>query len=99
MTTHSFPFEPEDTAFFKHSEGISYSSLGPEVLVVDLTHRRSHRMFPSAALIFLACNGKHSLLDIAKKLTQEFEVNHEEALRDTKETLTTLLSEKLIEPL
>ncbi len=67
-----------------------------EVLVYDPVVDRTHRLNSSATLIWELCDGTRSLEDIARVLTEQFEVEFETALRDARAVLEQLKEEQLL---
>ena len=67
-----------------------------EVLVYDPAVDRTHRLNVSATLIWQLCDGTRSLEDIARVLTEQFEVEFETALRDAGAVLEQLKEEQLL---
>ncbi len=67
-----------------------------EVLVYDPVVDRTHRLNVSATLIWELCDGTRSLEDIARVLTEQFEVEFETALQDAWTVLKQLKEEQLL---
>ena len=67
-----------------------------EVLVYDPVIDRTHRLNLSATLIWELCDGTRSLEDIARALTEQFEVEFEIALQDARIVLKQLKEEQLL---
>ncbi len=67
-----------------------------EVLVYDPVVDRTHRLNSSATLIWELCDGTRSLEDIARALTEQFEVEFEIALQDARTVLEQLREEQLL---
>ena len=67
-----------------------------EVLVYDPVVDRTHRLNSSATLIWELCDGTRSLEDIARALTEQFEVEFETALQDARAVLEQLKEEQLL---
>ncbi len=67
-----------------------------EVLVYDPVVDRTHRLNSSASLIWELCDGTRSLEDIARVLTEQFEVEFETALQDARAVLEQLKEEQLL---
>ncbi|MCZ6651504.1 MAG: PqqD family protein [Planctomycetota bacterium] len=67
-----------------------------EVLVYDPVVDRTHRLNVSAALIWELCDGTRSLEDIARVLTEQFEVEFDTALQDARTVLEQLKEEQLL---
>ena len=67
-----------------------------EVLVYDPVIDRTHRLNVSATLIWELCDGTRSLEDIARALTEQFEVEFETALQDARTVLEQLKEEQLL---
>ena len=67
-----------------------------EVLVYDPVVDRTHRLNVSATLIWELCDGTRSLEDIARVLTEQFEVEFDTALQDARTVLEQLKEEQLL---
>ena len=67
-----------------------------EVLVYDPVVDRTHRLNLTATLIWGLCDGTRSLEDIARALTEQFEVEFETALQDARSVLEQLKEEQLL---
>ena len=67
-----------------------------EVLVYDPVVDRTHRLNVSAARIWELCDGTRSLEDIARVLTEQFEVEFETVLQDARAVLEQLKEEQLL---
>ena len=67
-----------------------------EVLVYDPVVDRTHRLNLTATLIWGLCDGTRSLEDIARALTEQFEVEFETALQDARSVLEQLREEQLL---
>ncbi len=67
-----------------------------EVLVYDPAVDRTHRLNVSATRIWELCDGARSLEDIARALTEQFEVEFEIALQDARIVLKQLKEEQLL---
>ncbi len=67
-----------------------------EVLVYDPVVDRTHRLNLTATLIWGLCDGTRSLEDIARVLTEQFEVEFETALQDARSVLEQLKEEQLL---
>ncbi len=70
--------------------------LDDEVLVYDPVVDRTHRLNVSATRIWELCDGTRSLDDIARALTEQFEVEFETALQDARTVLEQLKEEQLL---
>ena len=70
--------------------------LDDEVLVYDPVVDRTHRLNVSATRIWELCDGTRSLEDIARVLTEQFEVEFETALQDARAVLEQLKEEQLL---
>ncbi len=67
-----------------------------EVLVYDPVVDRTHRLNVSASRIWELCDGTRSLEEIARVLTEQFEVEFETALQDARAVLEQLKDEQLL---
>lgn len=67
-----------------------------EVLVYDPAIDRTHRLNISASRIWELCDGTRSLEEIARVLTEQFEVDFETALQDTRAVMEQLKEEQLL---
>jgi len=70
--------------------------LDDEVLVYDPVVDRTHRLNVSATRIWELCDGTRSPEDIARVLTEQFEVEFETALQDARAVLEQLKEEQLL---
>ena len=70
--------------------------LDDEVLVYDPVVDRTHRLNTSATRIWDLCDGTRSLEDIARAITNQFEVEFETALVDARAVLEQLKEEQLL---
>ena len=67
-----------------------------EMLVYDPVVDRTHRLNVSASRIWELCDGTRSIEDIARVLTEQFEVEFETALQDARAVLQQLKEEQLL---
>ncbi|MCG3139022.1 MAG: Coenzyme PQQ synthesis protein D [Phycisphaerae bacterium] len=70
--------------------------LDQELLLYDPNLDRSHRLNPSASFIWQQCDGQHTVEQIAQLLTDHFEVELADAVKDTQSALQRLRAEQLI---
>ena len=71
-------------------------NMDEEVLVYDPVVDRTHRLNVSATRIWALCDGTRSLEDIARMLTEQFEVEFGTALQDARAVLEQLKEEQLL---
>ena len=81
-----------DDARFARPASCSYSVLGAEVLVLDMSQRKSHRLLETAAFIWQRAIRRESLSEIAAAVTAEYEVDGEQARRDVDSALAKFVS-------
>lgn len=70
--------------------------MGNEVLLYDPVASRTHRLNASATVIWEHCDGGHSLEELARTLTECFDVVFDTALDDTRAAIRQLAEEQLI---
>ncbi len=80
----------------KRMDHLIQHDMDEEVLVYDPVVDRTHRLNSSATLIWELCDGTRSLEDIARVLTEQFEVEFETALQDARAVLDQLKEEQLL---
>ena len=76
---------------FNRNKDCSWSSLGTEVLILDMERRKSHRLTGAAAVVWHGAVDGLSVGEIVDRVCAEFEVEAEAAERDALVTLTNLL--------
>lgn len=86
---------PKSVITRRHT-GVSYSRLGDEILVIDTTKRKSHRLLETAAFLWDHCDGRTSVDQLAQSLTEHYDVEHEVANRDVLEIMTSWLNEEIV---
>lgn len=81
-----------DTSRFSRNTDCSWSSLGDEVLILDMAKRKSHRLVGAAAHVWQGALDGLTRKQMVERLCARFEVDAERAAKDVDETLTALTS-------
>ncbi|MCK6440240.1 MAG: PqqD family protein [Planctomycetes bacterium] len=76
---------PDPRAVIVRAPNVSYSSLDGEVLVIDTSRRKSHRLLETASFIWQRCDGRNTVDDIVAAMTSVYDVAHDDAERDVRE--------------
>ena len=72
------------------------NELDDEVLLFDPEGDVVHRLNVSASLIWHQCDGRRSLADIAQELTEQYDVEFDQALCDARKVLLQLEQRDLV---
>lgn len=81
---------------FQRNKALPWRQLGDEGIIIDNDPETVHVANESAIRIWSFLDGSHSLNDIAKKLSDEFDVTKEIALSDVFELVEQLKKKELI---
>ena len=81
---------------FQQVENILVEKFGDQILLFDLDTNLPFILNPLAAYIFLKTNGRRDCREIAKKVSQEFDVGFEQALSDVESINQTFLQKKIV---
>jgi hypothetical protein len=71
--------------------------MGDEAIIVNFTSSFFFNLNPVGTFIWERCDGQHTLEQIAADLTDEFEVSSEEAARDCREFIDSLVEQGLLQ--
>jgi hypothetical protein len=71
--------------------------LADEAIVVNFTSSFFYNFNPVGTFIWERCDGEHSLNQIAGELAEEYEVSPEEAARDCREFIDSLVEQGLLQ--
>jgi len=63
----------------RQREDVSARSVGGETIVLDRTTNQVHQLNATASLVWQRCDGQHTVAEIAKALTEAFEVDRDTA--------------------
>jgi hypothetical protein len=77
-------------------DGLIVREADDEILVLDETEGRIHQLNQTAAFIWRRCEDLSSPEEIARALSEAFDVREDEALRDVAQTLSKLTSLNLL---
>jgi hypothetical protein len=80
----------------KRANHLIQHDMDQEALIYDPVVDRTHRLNVSATRIWEMCDGTRSLEDIARMLTDQFEVEFETALQDARAVVEQLREEQLL---
>src|SRR4030042_1263561 len=83
-----YPLKSKDTA---------HRTLGEEAVVVNFQSSFFYHLNPVGTFIWEHCDGKHTLVQIAAALTEEYQVTPEEAAQDCRQFIGELVTEGLLE--
>lgn len=83
-----FPVKNQDTAHRK---------LADEAIVVNFTSSFFYNFNPVGTFIWERCDGEHTPEQIAGELAEEYEVSPEEAVRDCREFIDSLVEQGLLQ--
>ena len=73
--------------------------LDDEILLYDPSVDKSHRLNASATFIWQHCDGDHSPEEIARLLTEYYEVDYDSALHDAQKTIQKMVKQEIVEKL
>ena len=82
----------------KQRAGLVVRDSEDEVVVLDKQRDLVHQLNPTAAFIWLRCDGDHSVGQIAEELAEAFEVDPDTARQDIESTVGQLADLGLVEP-
>jgi Coenzyme PQQ synthesis protein D (PqqD) len=80
----------------RRREDVIVRKVGHDVLVLDIESDRIHQLNQTAGFIWQRCEEAPSVGEIASLLAIEFDVGHDEAVKDVLETLSRLRELNLI---
>ena len=83
-----FPVKTKDTA---------HRVLADEAMVVNFQNSFFYNLNPEGTFIWERCDGQHTLEQIAGELAEEYEVSPEEAVRDCREFIDSLVEQGLLQ--
>jgi len=83
-----FPFKTKDTA---------HRVLSDEAIVVNFQNSFFYNLNPVGTFIWERCDGEHTLEQIAGEMVEEYEVSPEEAARDCREFIDSLVEQGLLQ--
>ncbi|MEW6386197.1 MAG: PqqD family protein [Thermodesulfobacteriota bacterium] len=83
-----YPLKSADTA---------HRTLGEEAVVVNFRSSFFYHLNPVGTFIWEHCDGKHSVVQIATALTEEYQVTPEEAVQDCQQFIDGLVTEGLLQ--
>lgn len=79
-------------------KNVSWQKIGEEVLVMDTVYqKKAHSLNQSAAIIWENCTGDNNLEQIAKLMTEKYDIGYEQAFSDTEKTIKHFVSLDLVE--
>lgn len=79
-----------DSTRFSRNTDCSWSSLGDEVLILDMAKRKSHRLVGAAAHVWQGALDGLTRKQLVERLCARFEVAADRAGHDVDDTLTAL---------
>lgn len=68
-------------------DDLLYRDLDDEGIIYDATKSKVHALNATAALIWRACDGEHTVEDIVEELLRRFDVDRDTARRDIRKTI------------
>jgi hypothetical protein len=83
----AYPIKTKDTA---------HRVLSDEAIVVNFKNSFFYSLNPVGTFIWERCDGRHSLAQIAQELAAEYDVTPEEAARDCREFIDSLVEQGLL---
>jgi methyltransferase-like protein len=83
----AYPIKTKDTA---------HRVLSDEAIVVNFKNSFFYSLNPVGTFIWERCDGRHSLAQIAQEVAEEYEVAPEEAARDCREFIDSLVEQGLL---
>ena len=82
----------------KWKSTLAWKKIGPYFMIVDeIDKKQIHRLNDSAAFIWEFCNGDNTHEDMAKRLTCEYDIEPEKALRDVNKLIISFIFKGLID--
>lgn len=81
---------------FQKVENILVEKFGDHILLFDLDTNLPFILNPVATYIFTKTDGKRDCREIAKKVSQKFDVEFEQALSDVESLNQTFLQKKIV---
>ncbi len=76
----------------------SVERLGNESVVLNADNGVAHHLNETASLVWHACDGSHTIDDVAEELVTRFDIDLETARRDVATVVTQLRELGLIDP-
>lgn len=86
----------KDMKYGKRSDVVVQEVEG-EFLLLDMKDNKLHQLNRSASMLWEAMDGSRSARELAAVLTEAFEIDEDQALRDVSGTLETLREAGLVE--
>jgi hypothetical protein len=81
----------------RRKDGLHVREIEGETVVLDPGRELLHSLNATAAFIFAAIDGRRSIAEIARELSESFDVDVQTAERDTREVLRQLVERSLVE--
>lgn len=78
------------------ADNIAYRIIDGEAVIVDLKKSTFHTLNPVGSFIWEELDGQNTLKDIAKKLSQKFEVDLETSENDCVDFINDLLDKDMV---
>lgn len=86
-----------DQMYYTRRSDLRIQQVDEELLVLDDENGYIHQLNPTASVVWQQCDGKSSIAEIAKRLSDQFEVEESVATTDVRETIERLRELNLLE--
>ncbi len=83
------------TTYIKR-ENLIVHEMDDEILLYDPQIDRTHRLNPTAAMIWRLCDGSKTPEEMARSLMEHYEVEFDAAIKDTQSVVQQFLHERII---
>lgn len=83
--------------YYTRRSDLRIQQVDEELLVLDDENGYIHQLNPTASVVWQQCDGKSSIAEIAKRLSDQFEVEESVATTDVRETIERLRELNLLE--
>ncbi len=90
------PKDVELDTCYRQRAGFKTEEVVGEMLVLDDERGQVHQLNPTASYIWAQCDGSASVVEIAYRLTQRFDVDERVAEKDVSKVIHQLLERRLI---
>lgn len=96
MLTDAVLSRPELAAVPRRAEHVTQRPVDGELILYDPKRQYVHALNPSAALVWLYCDGKHDRAAIVEKIVERYPSDREVIEQDVPEVLGVFLAEGLL---
>jgi Coenzyme PQQ synthesis protein D (PqqD) len=96
MPIHPDP-QPESLSYPKKRNDVNARSVDLELVVLDRQNGSIHQLNQTASFVWEQCDGESTLEEIAKRMTEAFEIDFSPAISDVRKVIQQLNDIGLLE--